>query len=183
MESLPPVPLQRYILFASIAAIGCAADLATKSFAFSRLSWGQVHWVWPEHVGFQLSLNEGALFGMGQGKVWWFAVLSVVAAIAIPVWLFVYRAANDWLLTVALGAVTGGIFGNLYDRLGMHGVIWPWPPERAGLPAYAVRDWILWQYNDQWRWPNFNIADSLLVVGAGAILLRAMRAESPEKTQ
>jgi signal peptidase II len=130
-------------------------------------------------VGFQLSLNEGALFGMGQGKVAVFALLSIAAAIAIPVWLFVYRAANDLWMCVALGAVLGGILGNLYDRLGMHDVAWPWPPDRVGQTAHAVRDWILWQYSDQWRWPNFNIADSLLVVGAAAIMLRAMRDVKP----
>ena len=40
---------------------------------------------------------------------------------------------------------------------------------------HAVRDWILVQWNDQWRWPNFNIADSLLVVGAVALVCHAMR--------
>ena len=41
---------------------------------------------------------------------------------------------------------------------------------RAGETVYAVRDWILVQWNDRWRWPNFNIADALLVVGAGVLL-------------
>jgi signal peptidase II len=74
----------------------------------------------------------------------------------------------------------GGVLGNLYDRLGLHGQLWPAGP-RAGTPIYAVRDWILWQLNDRWRWPNFNIADSLLVVGAGAIFLHLLRQPgSPE---
>lgn len=182
MDSNPPVPLRHYLLFAAIVVAGCAADLATKSFAFSKLSWGEIYWIWPQHAGFQLSLNEGALFGMGQGKVWWFASLSVAAAVAIPVWLFVYRAANDLWMTIALGGIMGGIFGNLYDRLGMHGLLWQWPPERAGESAYAVRDWILWQYSDHWRWPNFNIADSLLVVGAVVIFLRAMRTQPSDES-
>jgi signal peptidase II len=177
MNQPPPVPLKRYVLFVGIAATGLAVDLLTKSLAFSMLSWGEVHWLWPNYAGFQLSLNEGALFGMGQGKVWVFATLGFAAAVAIPVWLFKYRVANDLLMTIALGAVMGGILGNLYDRLGMHGLAWPWPPERAGQPAYAVRDWILWQYSDHWRWPNFNIADSLLVVSAGVIFLRALRTD------
>jgi len=36
-----------------------------------------------------------------------------------------------------------------------------------------VRDWILVQWSDQLRWPNFNVADSLLVVGAIALVWRA----------
>jgi signal peptidase II len=33
----------------------------------------------------------------------------------------------------------------------------------------------LWQWDDQWRWPNFNIADSLLVVGAAILIWHAAR--------
>jgi signal peptidase II len=169
MDRLPP---NRYFLFAILAALGCGADLLTKAWIFSwpELRAGGIHWLWTGHVGLQLSLNEGALFGMGQGKVWLFAALSVAAAIAIPIWLFLFGAARDKWLTIALGCVMGGVAGNLYDRLSLHGELWPAGP-RADTPVYAVRDWILWQLNDQWRWPNFNIADSLLVVGAGLIFV------------
>lgn len=174
MQTLPAVPLRRYILFAVLAVGGCSLDLATKHIAFARLLWGEPYWLWPGHAGFQLSLNGGALFGIGQGKVSYFAILSVIAAVAIPVWLFVYRVANDLWMTLALGGVTGGILGNLYDRLGLHNEVWRVPDPRAGEPAYAVRDWILWQYNDRWVWPNFNIADALLVVGSAIIFLRVL---------
>ena len=177
MDRPPPVPKSRFVLFIALAAAGCAADLATKSVAFDWLQWNQVHWLWQDRAGFQIALNEGALFGLGQGKVLWFALLSVIAAVAIPVWLFYFRVANDLWMTIALGGVTGGILGNLYDRLGMHGIIWPVGHPHAGQSAYAVRDWILWQYSDQWRWPNFNIADALLVTGAGMIFFRVLFAD------
>jgi signal peptidase II len=176
------LPTNRFLLFAIPASLGCAADLLTKAWMFSwpELRDGGTHWFWTGHVGLQLSWNEGALFGMGQGMVWLFAALSVAAAIAIPVWLFWCGVARDALLTVALGSVMGGVLGNLYDRLGLHGEVWP-AGARADTPIYAVRDWILWQLNDRWRWPNFNIADSLLVVGACAIFFHLLRQPaSPE---
>jgi signal peptidase II len=147
---------------------------------FSRpeLHGGAVSWLWTGHVGLQLSLNEGALWGLGQGKVWLFATLSAAAAVAIPVWLFWFRAAGDLRLTVALGLVMGGVLGNLYDRLGLPVLSWP-PGEPAGRRVFAVRDWILVQWNDQWRWPNFNIADSLLVVGAALLVWHAMEMRQP----
>lgn len=159
------VPLSRYVVFTSVALIGLAIDLGTKAWWFARpaLRAGDIWWLWQGHIGVQLSMNEGALFGIGQGKVWMFASLSVAAAIAIPVWLFVFHAARDAWLTFALGCIMAGVLGNLYDRLGLHGE-----------SVRAVRDWILWQANDQWRWPNFNIADSFLVVGACMLLLHAM---------
>jgi signal peptidase II len=126
-------------------------------------------------VGFQTSLNEGALFGIGQGNVWLFTLLSFVALAAIPLWLFYARMAMDWILTIAMGCVTAGILGNLHDRLGMHGLKWA-DPDRLGQPVHAVRDFVLLQINDSWRWPNFNVADSLLVCGAGLLLWHAARA-------
>jgi len=166
----------RILVFASIAVLGCGLDLWTKSFLFDWLGMpGQqpVWWVIPNVFGFQTSLNEGALFGIGQGYTPLFAVLSILAAVAVLVWLFVYRAAEDWLLTVAFGCVMAGIFGNLYDRLGWHGLIWPAGYPAAGTPVYAVRDWILVMIGT-WPWPTFNIADSMLVVGAGLLLGHAL---------
>ncbi|HYW81529.1 MAG TPA: signal peptidase II [Thermoguttaceae bacterium] len=163
------VPANRYFVFFSIAIAGCALDLATKSWAFGRLGAiaGPPMWLWPDVFGFQTNLNEGALFGMGQRMVAMFVGLSLLAAVGIQSWLFIAGAARDWLLTVALGCVTAGIFGNLYDRLGFPGLTWPagHPHHAAGETVYAVRDWILVMIGD-WPWPTFNIADSFLVCGA-----------------
>ncbi|MCA9132494.1 MAG: signal peptidase II, partial [Planctomycetales bacterium] len=118
-------------------------------------------WLLEPYVGIETAVNPGALFGMGAGWGLMFAALSVGAAVAIFVWLAKFRAIDSWLLTVALGSVMGGILGNLYDRLGL------WNPP-ASVPQWrsGVRDWILIQYSDSYVWPNFNIADSLLVCGA-----------------
>jgi signal peptidase II len=171
LDATERVPLNRYVAFFLIAGIGAAADLATKAWVFSipALRAGNIIWLWEGHVGVQLSRNLGALFGMGQGKVWLFATLGMFALVAIPVWLFAFRAAHDRWITYALGCMMGGVIGNLYDRLGLSGEEWPMGPAAV----HAVRDWVLWQANDRWRWPNFNIADALLVVGAGMLLLHA----------
>ncbi len=172
----------RLALFLVVVAIGTALDLGTKSWMFAQpeLRDLETWWVVPEFAGFQLTFNEGAIWGIGQGKVWLFATLSVVFAVAIPVWLFCLGAAADRSLTVLLGCVMAGVLGNLYDRLGLHGDIWLYPPERIGEPAYAVRDWILLQWNAQYRWPNFNIADALLVVSAIILAFKTLF-EKPEK--
>ena len=129
-------------------------------------------WLWDQHFGFQTSLNTGALFGMGAGRWWIFASLSVLALVGIGIWLFAYRAAHDRWITVALGCVTGGILGNLYDRLSLWNSMGLEPEFRHG-----VRDWILFR----WKgiplldpWPNFNIADSLLVTGAIMLVVHAI---------
>jgi signal peptidase II len=183
MRAVPP---NRYIVFSSIAITGCVIDLATKHLMFRWLGWPDtpVKWIIPGVFGFRTSVNEGALFGFGQGWVWLFSALSVLAAVGILVWLFYAGAARDWLLTVALGCVTAGIFGNLYDRCGLHGLRWPpgHPIHPAGTPVYAVRDWIHVMIG-QWPWPTFNIADSLLVCGAVMLLWHALFCGDPRKSQ
>ena len=123
-------------------------------------------WLVEGRLGIQTSLNTGALFGMGSGYWWLFAGLAIVALIGIFTWLFVYKAALDRWINIALALVTGGILGNLYDRLGLF--------DSTGLKVdyhHAVRDWILFVWPESGMkmfnpWPNFNIADSLLVTGA-----------------
>jgi signal peptidase II len=78
-------------------------------------------------------------------------------------------------ITIALGCVMAGILGNLYDRVGLPDKLWPGRAVDIGQPVHAVRDWILVRWDDRWTWPNFNIADSLLVVGAIALVLEALR--------
>lgn len=167
------IPRSRYVLFLVVAAAGCAADLLSKAWCFSsaNLRAGEIAWLWPGHIGIQLSRNLGALFGMGQGKYAYFAVLGIAAAVAVPVWLFWFRGARNAWITFSLGCIMGGILGNLYDRLGFSGDAWYGAGNTSPLAKHAVRDWVLWQVNDQWRWPNFNIADALLVVGVALLLL------------
>jgi len=164
----PSVPLSRCLVFFFTAAAVCAADLASKSWMFAHLSPGEIRWLWPGVFGFQVSLNEGALFGMGQGLWPLFAALSVAAAAAILIWLFAVGAARDWLLNIALALITAGIVGNLYDRLGLPGLTWP-----DGAPVHAGRDFILMMIGP-WHWPNYNVADSALVCGAGLLILHAI---------
>jgi len=143
----------RWILFFAIALTGCAADLATKSWIFDRLGMpgGRTWWLWQDRIGLQTSLNEGALFGMGQGGVPVFVALSILACIL------------------------AGILGYLYDRLGLPGLTWGVPGRESHL-VHAVRDWILVMIFGR-PWPNFNIADSLLVSGAILLLWHAWRGE------
>ncbi len=179
------VPISRYFVFFSLAFFGCAIDLGTKEWIFRWLGppvAGQqnIYWLWQDHFGLQSSLNPGALFGVGRGFAIGFAAISVIAAVGIVYWLFYVGMAESRWLCFALGLISGGILGNLYDRLCLHSLVWPKGfvlngEQVGGEKAYAVRDWILWRLNENWTWPNFNIADSLLVGGAGMLLWHAFR--------
>jgi signal peptidase II len=171
------IPKRNLAVFFLLAVGGCLVDLVSKEWIFAWLGMPGEHpsfWLIPSVFGFTTSLNEGALFGFGQGWVKFFSILSIVAALGIFYWLFILGAARDSLLTFAMGCVMAGIFGNLYDRLGVPGLTW------NGNPIYAVRDWLHFKLEPiGLDWPIFNIADSLLVCGAGLLMWHAWRSESP----
>ncbi len=168
------------MVYFGLAILGCTADLVSKELIFRWRGLPRPSnewWIIEGFFGIETSVNRGALFGMGAGYSWVFASLSVVAMLGIFVWLFVFQAARDRWLNVALGMVTGGILGNLYDRLGL------W--DSTGLAPdfqHGVRDWILFRYQ-QYTWPNFNIADMLLVTGAIMLGLHAFFFREPSEEQ
>ena len=164
----PPIPKSHYAIFGFLMVAGASADLLSKQWVFQWRGLPQQMppwWLIEPYVGIETSVNQGALFGMGQGQGWLFAILSIIALLGICIWLFVYNAAESRWLLVAMGLVTGGILGNLYDRLGF--------PVMPGEYRGGVRDWILFRYQE-YVWPNFNIADSLLVVGAIMLAIHSL---------
>jgi signal peptidase II len=150
-----------------------AADLISKEVVFSRLGlFGRTRWLIDSWLRFELAtnLNPGALWGIGQGLAPVFALISAAAFAGIVYWLFFRGAASSMWLTFALGLVSGGTLGNLYDRLGLHGISLPNKDE----PALAVRDFLHFQFGDL-DWAIFNIADTCLVLGAIMLLLQSFR--------
>lgn len=93
-------------------------------------------------VGIQYAENTGAAFGIMKGFGWLFIALSLIVLIAVS---YFYFKEKSKLMRAAFVLIIAGTFGNLIDRI-FYGY---------------VRDFIA-----VWIWPNFNIADSLNVIGA-----------------
>lgn len=175
MERLPQ---NRVPIFIGLTTLSLAIDLLSKSWAFETFGVRNgSHWLLDSWVRFRwfTSLNEGALWGMGQGFAWAFALLSVAAFAGIVFWLFARSAARSLWLTVALSFVSGGTLGNLYDRLGLHGITVPGRSE----PIKAVRDFFHFQFGGTAAspgldWAIFNVADICLVTGAIMLMLQSL---------
>jgi signal peptidase II len=171
-----PKQVGRYALFLTLAVFGCAADLLTKHWIFEWRGMPRpdnVWWLIEGYVGIETALNPGALFGMGKGFGVVFAALSVAATVGrfgVGLSRPGYARSDAHL---RLGLRAGGILGNLYDRLGL----WH-PPGRPDVWRNEVRDWILFRWGE-YTWPNFNIADSLLVCGAMLLLWHSFRNPEP----
>ena len=82
---------------------------------------------------------------------------SCIAVLVVAVLLWrVGRTAS--LTSVSLALILGGALGNLYDRIHLSYVV----------DFLAVN---IWHYH----WPDFNVADSAIVVGACLLLLEIFR--------
>jgi len=106
--------------------------------------------------------NPNAAFGLGHflsdgPRLAIFVVAASAAAAAV---LYYYRRLEpgQWFHQVALALVLAGDVGNLIDRV---------------LRRYVIDfvDWYWWNRPDL-RWPTFNVADAMLVVGVALLLLK-----------
>jgi len=147
-----------YVRFLLIAVAGLAVDLWSKHWAFETLQQGGRWVIIPRVLEFQTMLNQGALFGFGQGRTTLFLIASVFA-LALVVWMFAQSSPKRWLLQFALGAIFAGALGNMYDRMFVRlsdthqngvffevveqeGDLWrleEYPPHEGGLRRYVTQ--------------------------------------------
>ncbi|WP_327104124.1 signal peptidase II [Nonomuraea glycinis] len=97
-----------------LAAVVLVVDQAAKYWAVSALSNGERIVVIPELIQLRLLRNPGAAFSIGEGVTW---VFTLVAAAAVAAILYVGRRLRSTAWTVVLGALLGGAFSHLLDRL------------------------------------------------------------------
>jgi signal peptidase II len=159
--------LKVHITFWSLTVAGLSLDLWTKKAIFNFLD-TQPDYTFPIIKGF-LSLvkatNDGAAFGIAQGRRNILTVVSIIAFFVI-VGIYLFSAKKRLLFYVALSFFTAGICGNLYDRIFNYGM---------------VRDFIDVVYWPGRHWPAFNVADSLLCI-AVALILWCSFTEKPSET-
>ena len=108
----------------------------------------------------QLVYNRGAAFGMLSDASGWQTYLFAAIALVVCGGLVYYLGKlkkHDLQVVVALALILGGAVGNLIDRVYL---------------GYVI-DFIHW-FNQDWHWPNFNIADSAITIGAVLLVMDAI---------
>lgn len=107
-----------------------------------------------EYFVFEHVRNYGAAFGILQNQSLLFVVIAVVVAVAILIYA-THLPMNQRLVRVLLGLQLGGAVGNLIDRL--------FQLDEFG--RGYVTDFLKMGIPGVYYWPNYNIADSGIVVG------------------
>ncbi|GGF77634.1 lipoprotein signal peptidase [Paenibacillus albidus] len=140
-----------------IALIAFLIDRGTKYLIATRLELGEQIPVIGDFFIITSHRNRGAAFGILEGQMWFFYVVTAVVVIGI-VWYLNKVKATRKLLPTALGLVLGGAVGNFLDRL-MNG---------------EVVDFLMFNFGS-YTFPIFNVADSCIVIGVGLIILDSLR--------
>jgi len=132
----------------------------------------------PGVLDFQLVLNAGAVFGAGQGKRWFFIGFTVVALLFAMTLLLRWTNRRDWVAHVAVGMVVSGGIGNLYDRV-VYGCVRDFIHP---LPGVKLPFGLTWPHGSDEVWPYIsNVADAILLVGIGVLMIKLWRGEKARK--
>ena len=151
---------KRWVCFL-IAVMVVALDRWSKLWIIAHVRPGYAIPVIPHVLRLTHVLNTGAAFSMFSESASPELVrnfLVVFSAIAVVVvFVLILRWGRRLSLTsISLALILGGALGNLYDRWRFHSVV-------DFLEVHIVH----------YHWPDFNVADSAIVIGACLLLLEA----------
>jgi signal peptidase II len=139
-----------------------AVDRVTKHVVASRIELGNHIVVIPHIFAISHVENTGAAFSLfdnssSPGRVrWMLLIFSIIAAVAVLGALFKLGRKLS-ATSLALALILGGAIGNAWDRFRFGYVI-------DFLEVHIVH----------YHWPDFNVADSAIVVGGILLFFDAM---------
>ena len=157
-----------WLLVLSILIV--AADRLTKWLASTRIEVGNNLQVIPHVFAISHVENPGAAFSLFNDSSspervrWLLLIFSLVAAVAVLAAL-VKLGRRITATSLGLALILGGALGNAYDRLRFGYVI-------EFLEVHIIH----------YHWPDFNVADSAIVVGGILLLYDAMFAGKEQLT-
>lgn len=152
IETHASAPTHRRRAFLATAIAAAVVDLATKVWASAALESRSIDL--PGPVDLQLAHNRGIAFSA-------FSDAPLPLILAVTGTIVVVLVVLSWRGTfppIAAGLIVGGAAGNVLDRI-----------QGGSVVDLLHTGW----------WPTFNVADVLLNVGVGLIVLSELRGRSP----
>ncbi|HTV04232.1 MAG TPA: signal peptidase II [Acidobacteriaceae bacterium] len=147
----------------ALSALIIVLDRITKFWVSKHVGIGDVIVVIPRVFAISHVMNPGAAFSMfsftahPERTRWLLTSFSLVVALVVLIILL--RIGRRLTLTaLALALVLGGAIGNVWDRIAYGTVV-------DFLEVHIVR----------YHWPDFNLADSAIVIGGILLLLDSLR--------
>ena len=141
-------------------------DRITKTWVSHHIEEGDAITVIPGVFRISHVLNPGAAFSMFMDSPhpertrWMLTAFSLLAATVVLV-VLIRVGRRFTLISLAMALVLGGAIGNVWDRI-----------------RYATVVDFLEVHIIHYHWPDFNIADSAIVIGGILLLLDSLRSTS-----
>jgi signal peptidase II len=156
-------------IFSLASVLSLVADQASKIWVDTHLSYADRVPVIENFFYITHVRNPGAAFStflslQPQVRLTFFIVVSI-AAIAIIFSFFRKLAPGERLSSLALGLILGGALGNLIDRITRGEVV----------------DFLHFRLWTGYSWPDFNLADSFIVVGVAFLVLELLSSEGESR--
>ena len=143
------------LIYLAVAAAGIAVDQISKFLASEYLEPKGSVPIWDGVLRLTYVENTGAAFGMLSDSRWVFMLISTIAIVALSAYLCL-TPETDPVTGVFISMIVSGGIGNMIDRIAL---------------GYVV-DFIDFELIDFYV---FNIADSLVCVGAFLFLIVMVR--------
>lgn len=161
--------LPKYRIGLAVFFVSLVLDILTKYVVAANLTYSDRIPVIEGFFYLTHVRNTGAAFGLFQNapvaiRQTFFVGISTVA-IAIIIQFFRKLAPRDRLSAFALGLILGGAVGNLIDRVRLGEVV-------------DFLHFVLW---GGYVWPDFNLADTWIVVGVSLLVLELLASEGEER--
>lgn len=121
--------------------------------------------IWDPWLGLLSHRNRGAAWGMLEGQMWIFFIVTVVVVIGI-IYFNHTEAKGDPFLQVSLAVLLGGAIGNFIDRMLLGEVV-------------DFVDVLIPVIN--YHFPIFNVADMALTFGVVLIFIAILLDSAKEK--
>lgn len=148
-------PLHLFQMMALTIAV-IIADQLTKYFVKTDMQLGESIEVFGEYFKITSHRNSGAAWGILQGQMTLFYIITVVVII-ILIYMFFKEARGKWVMQLGISLLIAGAIGNFIDRILYQQVT-------------DFIDVLLITYD----FPIFNIADASLTVGVVLLVIQIL---------
>lgn len=152
-------------IYYGIAALVILVDQLTKWLVATNMEIGERIPVIEPYLSLLSHRNRGAAWGMLEGQMWLFAIVTIVVVVGI-VYYFHKEGKDEPVFAWSLMLLLGGAIGNFIDRM-MRGEVVDFVSVLIPIVNYDF--------------PIFNVADAALTVGVILVILHLILEEKKNK--
>jgi signal peptidase II len=148
---------RKLAVFLPLLVVGLALDLISKFLVLHYLPLGDQIVAIPGYFNLVHVHNKGVAFGLLSSwsveTARWFFILTTVVVLAVLGYLWWQLPEDRWQAALGYGLIMVGPLGILLDRVRLGEVV-----------DFLDVHW------GRYHWPAFNVADSLVCLGAGVLV-------------